>query len=116
VIPASGGPWTPLSEAALWADQARWAPDGRAIYFISNRSGPFFDVWGLRFDPDAGRAVGEPFRVTRYESPGRVLDSAAGSELGVSRSHLVVPIRETKGSIWLLDGVGRPGQPGTAGR
>jgi Tol biopolymer transport system component len=116
VIPASGGPWTPLSEAALWADKARWAPDGRAIYFISNRSGPFFDVWGLRFDPDAGRAVGEPFRVTRYESPGRVLDSAAGSELGVSRSHLVVPIRETKGSIWLLDGVGRPGQPGTAGR
>jgi serine/threonine protein kinase len=107
VVPASGGTWTPLTDTTFWVDKPRWAPDGRAIYFISNRSGPFFDVWGLRFDPSAGKAVGEPFRVTRYESPGRTLDSAAGSELGVSRSQLVVPIRETRGSVWVLDGVKR---------
>ena len=55
VVPASGGKWTPLTDASLWADKPRWSPDGRTIYFISNRNGAFFDVWGLPFDPDSGR-------------------------------------------------------------
>ena len=65
VMPSSGGKWTPLTDAKLWADKARWSPDGRTIYFISNRNGAFFDVWGIRFDPDSGRTIGEEFRVTR---------------------------------------------------
>lgn len=46
--------------------QGALEPDGRTIYFISNRNSAFFDVWGLRFDPEAGRSVGEEFRVTRH--------------------------------------------------
>ena len=107
VVPASGGKWTPLTDATLWADKPRWTPDGRTLYFISNRNGPFFDVWGLRFDPDTGRAIGDTFRVTHNESPGRTLDASAGSELGVSSTRLVVPIVEAKGSVWLLDRVSR---------
>jgi Tol biopolymer transport system component len=107
VVPASGGKWTPLTDGRLWADKARWGPDGRTIYFISNRNSAFFDVWGLRFDPDAGRAVGEEFRVTTYHNPGKTLDAAANGELGVAPTRIVVPIVETKGSIWMLDGVGR---------
>ena len=107
VVPASGGKWTPLTDARLWADKPRWGPDGRTIYFISNRNSAFFDVWGLRFDPDAARAIGEEFRVTTNDNPGRTLDASAGGELGVSAKRIVVPIVESKGSVWVLDGVGR---------
>ena len=105
VVPAAGGKWTALTDASLWVDKPRWGPDGRTIYFISNRQGGFFDVWGLPFDPVSGRAAGEEFRVTHTESPGRTIAAAAGSELGVSSTWLVVPIVESKGSVWLLDGV-----------
>jgi hypothetical protein len=108
VVRATGGTWTPLTDATLWTDKARWGPDGRTIYFISNRSSAFFDVWGIAFDPDTGRPIGEEFRVTRYDSPARTVAGAGGSELGVGRSRLVVPIVEAKGSVWLLDKVLRP--------
>ncbi len=105
IVPANGGKWARLTDATLWADKPRWSPDGRTIYFISNRNGAFFDVWGLPFDPDTGRAAGEEFRVTHNESPGRTIAAAGGSELGVSSSWLVVPIVESKGSVWLLSGI-----------
>ena len=105
LVPTTVGKWAPLTDAALWADKPRWAPDGLTIYFFSNRNGQFFDVWGLRFDPATGRAVGDPFRVTHTDSPGRTIDMSAGSELGVSATRLVVPMIEATGSIWMLDGV-----------
>ena len=45
--------------------------------------------------------------MTHHESPGRTIAAAAASELGVSRTWLVMPISESKGSVWLLDGVSR---------
>ena len=108
VIPAAGGhKWTPLTETSLWADKPRWSPDGRTIYFISNRNSAFFDVWGLEFDPARGASVGDEFRVTRNETPGRTVAGAGASELGVSSTRLAVPIVEAKGSIWVLDRIAR---------
>jgi Tol biopolymer transport system component len=107
VIPAGGGAWRRLTDAKLWADKARWAPDGKTIYFISNRDSAFFDVWGIAFDPVKGTTVGEEFRVTRFADPGRRLQSFAVSEFGVSRNRLVVPILERSGGVWVIDQVDR---------
>ena len=68
MMPTAGGPWTRFSEGAHWDDKPRWSPDGNTIYFVSGRSG-FFNVWGIRFDATNGKSVGEPFRVTAFESP-----------------------------------------------
>ena len=68
VIPATGGPWIPITEGKYWDDKPRWSPDGKTIYFISGRGG-FFNVWGIHFDSAQGKPVGEPFRVTTFESP-----------------------------------------------
>jgi Tol biopolymer transport system component len=107
VVPAAGGKWIPLTEPTVWADKARWAPDGKAIYFISNRDSAFFDVFGIEFDPAKGATVGKEYRVTQYDNPGRVISSAAGSELGVSSTRIVLPIIESSGSIWVLEGIKR---------
>ena len=107
VAPASGGKWIPLTDRTLWADKARWSPDGRAIYFISNRESAFFDVWGIEFDPATGSSTGKEFRVTRYEDPGRMVAASALSELAVTPTRIIVPITETSGSIWVLDGLKR---------
>jgi Tol biopolymer transport system component len=107
IAPASGGVWKPLTARRLWSDKPRWAPDGRAVYFVSNRNGAFFDVWGIQVDPATGTAVGEEFRVTRFDSPGRTLSAAASAELGVGARRLVVLLNEASGSVWTLDNVAR---------
>jgi Tol biopolymer transport system component len=107
VVAAAGGKWTPLTNATLWADKARWGPDGKTIYFISNRESAFFDVWGVAFDSARGTAIGAEFRVTRHENPSRLVAATTLAELGVNATSLVVPITETSGSIWVLDNIKR---------
>jgi len=67
VTPASGGPWTQITQSKHWDDKPRWSPDGKTIYFVSGRGG-FFNVWGIRFDPAKGKAVGDPTMGMRCES------------------------------------------------
>jgi Tol biopolymer transport system component/DNA-binding winged helix-turn-helix (wHTH) protein len=57
VVPAPGGPWTRITDGKHWDDKPRWSPDGRTIYFVS-RPGGFFNVWGIHFDPAAGKPIG----------------------------------------------------------
>jgi hypothetical protein len=108
VIPSAGGPWTPVTDESYWADKGRWSPDGRTIYFISNRLTGFFNVWGMKFDAATGKPAGEPFRVTNLESPGRMILPLVGSlEMAVSAERLILPIREVRGNIWVLENVDR---------
>ena len=100
-------PWRRLTAPGLWADKARWAPDGRSILFISNRDSAFFDVWGIGFDPETGTTVGEEFRVTQPTDPSRRLLATSGSELGVGGDRIVVPIVERSGGVWILDQIDR---------
>jgi serine/threonine protein kinase/Tol biopolymer transport system component len=102
-VPASGGEWTRITAGKNWDDKPRWAPDGKTIYFISDRTG-FLNVWGIRFDSGAGKPVGEPFRVTFLENTGQMIEL---DELGIAANRLVVTFKEGSGSIWTLENVDR---------
>jgi Tol biopolymer transport system component len=108
VVPTSGGPWTRISEGKNWDDKPRWSPGGKMIYFVSNAGG-FFNVWGIRFDPSRGKAVGEPFRVTSFENPSLMVPTNGIPAVGLSvtQDRLVVTVEERSGSIWVLDNVDR---------
>jgi Tol biopolymer transport system component/DNA-binding winged helix-turn-helix (wHTH) protein len=107
VVPVSGGEWTRITEAKYFDDKPRWSPDGRRLYFVSNRTG-FFNVWGIGFDPATGQPRGEPFRVTNFESPARmVLPDVAIMEMALAADRIVLPIMEVSGGIWILENVGR---------
>ena len=57
VVPATGGKWTALTDASLWADKPRWAPDGRTIYFFLEPQWRLFQRLGasVRSQIPAGR-------------------------------------------------------------
>ena len=67
VIPAGGGAWRAITDGTSFDDKPRWGPDGRILYFVSNRSG-VANVWGRRFNPSSGTPTGEPFPVTSFGS------------------------------------------------
>ena len=103
VVPAAGGPWTRVSKGEPWDDKPRWSPDGKTIYYVSGVSG-FFNVWGIRFDPNKGKPVGEPFRVTAFEKPSLMVpDFIAYVGLSVTQNKLAITVAEQSGSIWMLD-------------
>ena len=65
-------------------------------------------MWGMRFDPVDGKRTSEPFKVTSFESPGKMISPFMElMSIALSRDRLVVPIREVTGSIWMLENVDR---------
>lgn len=113
VMSASGGEWTPITDGQSWDDKPQWSPDGKTIYFVSCHTRfswqtGIFNVWGRRFDPAIGKPVGEPFRVTSFESPSRMIyPNTTLMDVGLAADRLVLPIMEVSGSIWILENVDR---------
>jgi Tol biopolymer transport system component len=106
-VSSSGGSWTRITDGKHWDDKPRWSPDGRTIYFVSGPGG-FFNVWGIHFDPAAGKPVGQPFQVSKFESP-RLMIPRWLPPVGLSftQDKLVLTMEEESGSIWILDNVDR---------
>jgi hypothetical protein len=66
----------------------------------------FLNVWGLRFDPAEGKAVGEPFKVTNFESPGELIGTRISYlEMTLDNNRLFLPITQVVGSVWTLSDV-----------
>jgi Tol biopolymer transport system component len=105
VVPSSGGDWTRITEGRFWDDKPRWSPDGKSLYVVSSRTG-FLNVWGIRFNPVEGKAVGKPFQVTAFERPDHmVLPSVVPLELSIARDRLAIPILQISGNVWMLENV-----------
>lgn len=105
VVSASGGSWISLTEGKYWDDKPRWSPDGKAIYFVSNRTG-FFNVWKVRFDPASGKPLDQPSRVTDFESTTQMLiPNIVQLEMALTSDRIILPMMEATGGIWVLENV-----------
>ena len=107
MVPAQGGPWTRITDGKHWDDKPRWSPDGKTIYFVS-RPGGFFNVWGIHFDPAAGKPIGQPFQVSKFDSPRLMIPQwIAPVGLSLTQDKLVLTVAQASGNIWVLDNVDR---------
>lgn len=104
IMPAGGGPWTPLTDGRFQEDKLRWSPDGRAVYFLSNRSG-FVNVWMRRIDA-SGHPTGTITRVTDFTTMRRMIPQTLGGvEFAVMTDRLVLPLSEASSRVWVLEGI-----------
>ncbi len=80
-----------------------WSPDGRRIYFLSDRDGPTC-VWARDVDAVSKRPTGDSFAVAHFHSAGRVVrgPSAHSGSIGLSAAgnFLVLTLTDIKGNIW----------------
>jgi Tol biopolymer transport system component/DNA-binding winged helix-turn-helix (wHTH) protein len=109
-IPSAGGPpesWNRITDSRQWDDKPRWSPDGKTIYYLSERRG-FFNLWGMHFDPVNGKPQGKPFQVTSFESPNLMIPRQIPAvDISITSDRLILPLALTSGNIWILDNVDR---------
>lgn len=106
-VPSRGGEWQPLTEGRWFDDKPRWGPDGRTVYFMSNRGG-IANVWARHFDPGTGLPHGDPFQVTHFTGAGfHVTPRTVSMEIAVTRDHLILPMSESRSDVWMLEGADR---------
>ena len=74
--------WIRLAANHPWADKPRWAPNGKLLYFISNQGSPYFNLWGVRFDPDRGIPDGRSVFAHAVRYPGSGAGDFIGCRLG----------------------------------
>ena len=87
LTPAGGDP-VPVTQDAFLNWNPVWAPDGRHLYFVSNRGGSM-NIWRVAIDEASGRTRGEPEPITTpaafathlsISSDGRLLSYSAVQE------------------------------------
>jgi hypothetical protein len=75
------------------------------LYFQTSRGG-FYNLAGVRFDPDKGVTIGQPFDVTHFASPSLMVNTNLDeTQIGISARRVVLPMSSSTGSIWILDNV-----------
>jgi hypothetical protein len=102
--------WIRIAPNHPWADKPRWAPNGRLLYFMSNQGSPYFNLWGIRFDPDRGIPMGDAFPLTRFDTPGlglTISPDVGNSDIGISERRAVLTMQTVRGNIWIMENVDR---------
>lgn len=94
--------WIPVTDGSTFDDKPRWSPDGRMIYFTSDRDG-FRCLWAQRLEPTTRRPAGPPLPVYHFHTARRSLLNTGvfKLEIAVARDKIVFNIGEITGNIWL---------------
>jgi serine/threonine protein kinase len=92
-----------LSTESGWLDRPRWAADGSALFYVSNRDGNLC-IWKQRFDSRV-RPVGEPAPVVHLHTAHLSMSRSSRStiNIAVDRQWLYFSATELEGNIWLME-------------
>jgi Tol biopolymer transport system component/predicted Ser/Thr protein kinase len=95
-LPAAGGePIYVTNDAAVdW--NPFWSPDGKYLYFLSNRAGSM-NLWRVHIDEDTGRPLGAPEALTTPAS------NVAGLTISADGRRIAYASRQTSQNIQRVD-------------
>ena len=94
-----------INIADVWIeDWAHWSPDGRTLFFPSERDGHKC-LWGQRIDTASHRPTGEPFAAWHFH--GRASYAyCCKNGWSAAAERIAIALTEDTGNIWLMS---RPG-------
>jgi hypothetical protein len=83
---------------------AEWSPDGKLLYFVSERDG-FRCFCAQRLDPATKHPVGEAFPVQHFHTSLRYLmgPDPINTSMPVAADKIVFSMGKETGNIWLKD-------------
>ncbi len=120
-IPAGGGERVAVTGGAGRSWDAAWSPDGRYLYFVSDRSGSM-NLWRVRIDEGSGRPLADPEAVTTpATSLAHISIAAGGTRIAYTSVDVTTNIQQARFDpvrgalvgepIWLTTGSRRWANP-----
>ena len=93
--------WLPVTDGKGVVDKPLFSPDGRMIYFTSDQAGSR-SIHAIRFDPESGRPIGEPFLVYDFRGPRLSMLPVNLSDLmlGVAQDKIVMVLAESNWNVF----------------
>jgi Tol biopolymer transport system component len=102
--PAPPASWIPVTDGEKLERDPAWSPDGRFLYFISERDG-FRCIWARALSPLTRQPAAEPFAVRHFHSARFSLRHVGGlgflTGLSVGKGQLVFSLGELRANVWL---------------
>ena len=97
--------WIAITDGAGVDTNPCWSPDGKLLYFLSDRDGARC-IFARRLDPSTKQPAGEPFAVHHFHTARRSLlrnlrANPSGVGLSASPGRLVFSLDELAGNIWM---------------
>jgi hypothetical protein len=96
--------WLPITDGKTLVDKPRFSPDGKLIYFTLDGEGSR-SIQAVRFDPEKGRPIGEPFLVYDFRSPRLSMTPVqlGALEISVAQDKIVTLLAESNFNIWMME-------------
>jgi eukaryotic-like serine/threonine-protein kinase len=100
--PARDADLIEITDGKTWDALPEFSPDGRILYFQSERDGARC-VWAQRLDPGTKKPAGAAFPVQHFHSAGLSLAHVMPGQraLSVARDKIIVAAAERTGNVWL---------------
>jgi hypothetical protein len=94
----------PINDITTWDDKPRFSPDGRLLYFTSERDG-YRCLWARRLNPKTGEPEGAPFAVYHGHSSRRSMLNVGLTplEVALGPDKIVFVQGEVTGNIWMAE-------------
>jgi Tol biopolymer transport system component len=101
--PVPPSDWVVVSDEDSVAEENAWSPDGRLLYYVSERDGSRC-LWVRPFDPRTGRPAGPPSAFLHLHGSRRAMISTTSSaaRLAFGRDELIFSMELQRGNIWKL--------------
>jgi eukaryotic-like serine/threonine-protein kinase len=97
------GEWISITDGAEMDREAFWSPDGKLLYFLSDRDG-FRCIWSQALDPQTKRPVGSPSPIYHFHHKSLSVAEVGGAPssvgLSASRDALVFSVNRIAANVW----------------
>ncbi len=95
--------WIAVTEGTAIDDRPTWSPDGRRLYFTSDRTG-FTGIYTRALDPGTKQPKGEAEVVRDFQHITRSMGDIDANyvSLAATADALIFPLAEVSGNIWLM--------------
>jgi serine/threonine protein kinase len=100
--PPKESDWIGIVRDQHWNDKPRWSPDGKRIYFVSDRDG-FTCLWSQPLEPETKRPIGPPLPLHHLHQVRRSILNVgyALMDIAVAPDKIVLNLGEITGNIWM---------------
>jgi Tol biopolymer transport system component len=101
--PVPPSDWVVVSDEDSVAEENAWSPDGRLLYYVSERDGSRC-LWVRPFDPRTGRPSGPSSAFLHLHGSRRSIISTASTaaRLAFGKGELIFSMELQRGNIWKL--------------